>query len=307
MKKIYALGETVYDIIFKDNQPVAAKAGGSMLNTCVSLGRTKQNVHFISELANDKVGTIIDNFLQQNGINTDYVYRYDEGKSALALAFLDEKNNADYSFFKHYPENRLAIKVADFRENDIFLFGSFYSITEAITPHLQKFIDKARKQKTIIIYDPNFRQSHLQDLEKLRKNIEGNMQNAHIVRGSDEDFRNIFNAETSVQAYEAVSKFCQILFYTDSEKGVFVHTPKHNLRFDVLKIKPVSTIGAGDNFNAGMIYALSKNKIKFDDLEMLNEKCLEKIIQTAIGFATEVCLSYDNYISEKYAQKICNE
>ena len=39
MRKIYTIGETVLDIIFKNGQPVASKAGGSMLNTAVSLGR----------------------------------------------------------------------------------------------------------------------------------------------------------------------------------------------------------------------------------------------------------------------------
>ena len=37
MPDIYTIGETVLDIIFKNEQPVAAKPGGSMLNTSVSL------------------------------------------------------------------------------------------------------------------------------------------------------------------------------------------------------------------------------------------------------------------------------
>ena len=39
MRKIYAIGETVFDIIFKNGQPQAAKPGGAMLNSAVSLGR----------------------------------------------------------------------------------------------------------------------------------------------------------------------------------------------------------------------------------------------------------------------------
>ncbi len=39
MRKIYGIGETVFDIIFKNGQPQAAKAGGAMLNSTVSLGR----------------------------------------------------------------------------------------------------------------------------------------------------------------------------------------------------------------------------------------------------------------------------
>ena len=46
MRKIYGIGETVLDIIFKDGQPQAAKAGGSVLNSMVSMGRMELPVIF---------------------------------------------------------------------------------------------------------------------------------------------------------------------------------------------------------------------------------------------------------------------
>jgi len=49
MRKIYAIGETLYDIIFQKNQPKASKPGGAMLNTAVTLGRLHLPVNLISE------------------------------------------------------------------------------------------------------------------------------------------------------------------------------------------------------------------------------------------------------------------
>ena len=46
-------------------------------------------------------------FLMDNGVNTSYVNRYDDGNTALALAFLDEKNDADYTFYKNRPSRKL--------------------------------------------------------------------------------------------------------------------------------------------------------------------------------------------------------
>ena len=86
MRRVFGFGETVLDIIFKDGQPVAAKPGGSVLNSFVSLGRLGWNPFFISEYANDDVGELIDTFLTGNGVNTHYVNRFSDGKSALALA-----------------------------------------------------------------------------------------------------------------------------------------------------------------------------------------------------------------------------
>ena len=39
MRKVIGIGETVLDIIFKDNQPIGAVPGGSVFNGVISLGR----------------------------------------------------------------------------------------------------------------------------------------------------------------------------------------------------------------------------------------------------------------------------
>ncbi len=65
MGRIFCIGETVFDIIFQGTQPVAGKAGGSMLNSAVSMGRMDLPVYFISEYGNDPLGQHIDNFLKK--------------------------------------------------------------------------------------------------------------------------------------------------------------------------------------------------------------------------------------------------
>ena len=63
MRKIYAIGETLLDIIFKNNQPQTAKPGGAMLNSVVSVGRMDLPVYFISEYGIDDAGNLVDSFL----------------------------------------------------------------------------------------------------------------------------------------------------------------------------------------------------------------------------------------------------
>ncbi|MFQ3579962.1 MAG: hypothetical protein SNJ71_07485 [Bacteroidales bacterium] len=50
MRKIIACGEVVYDIIFNGEFPEKALAGGSMLNTAISLGRLKLPVFFLGRI-----------------------------------------------------------------------------------------------------------------------------------------------------------------------------------------------------------------------------------------------------------------
>lgn len=304
MRKIYGIGETVFDIIFKNEQPQAAKAGGAMLNSTVSLGRIGLPVSFISEYANDNVGKIIDNFLAGNGVGTSYIDHFKDGKTKLALAFLNEKNDASYTFYQDYPERRLNIEFPVIKKDDIILCGSIYAITGEIRKKFTELITSAKDNNAIVIYDPNFRPSHSSDLETLLPMIIENMQKATLIRGSDEDFRNIFGAKTPDEAWKVVSKYCNCMVYTANAEGVYVRTVSYAGKFGVKAIKPLSTIGAGDNFNAGMMAAIYLNKITSDQLDKIGEELWSKVISMGVDFATNVCLSYENYISLEFAQEL---
>ena len=304
MGKIYGIGETVLDIIFKDGHPQAAKAGGSVLNSMVSLGRMELPASFISEYGADDVGKLIDGFLRNNGVDTSFVHRYKEGSTALALAFLDEKNDAHYTFYKDYPGKRLDIDFPSIDADDIVQCGSFYAIWPEIREKFKTFVSDAYEKGALVLYDPNFRKSHISELGQLRPLIIENMKIASIVRGSDEDFRNIFSANTPDEAWEEVRNYCRCLVYTANADGVFVKTLKFSGKFPVHRITPVSTIGAGDNFNAGMISSIYRKNIKREQLESLSDNDWNDVIETAVAFATHVCLNYDNYISPEFAREL---
>jgi fructokinase len=306
MRKIYGIGETVFDIIFKNGKPQAAKPGGAMLNSIVSLGRVGQPVHFISEYADDDVGSLIDSFLHSNGVDTSFVHHYRDGKTKLALAFLNERNDASYTFYEKYSEKRLDIELPGIAGNDILLCGSIYAITDEIRDKFRSLVGAAYRNGAIVIYDPNFRSAHRHELDRLKPLIVENMSMASLVRGSDEDFSNIFGAATPDEAWDAVKNYCKCLVYTANAEGVYVRTGKFSGRFPVKKLTPVSTIGAGDNFNAGMMAAIYINEIEKDQLETMGEEMWSKVISMGVDFASEVCMSYDNYISEDFAQRLKN-
>jgi fructokinase len=304
MRKIFGIGETVLDIIFKNGQPQAAKPGGAMLNSIVSLGRIGLPVHFISEYADDDVGSLIDMFLQDNGVDTSYVHHYRDGKTKLALAFLNERNDATYTFYEKYSEKRLGITFPSISREDIILCGSIYAITGEIREKFRDFIGQAHKKDAVTIYDPNFRSAHRHELDRLKPLIVENMQMASLIRGSDEDFRNIFEAGTPDESWEVVKNYCSCLVYTANAEGVFVRTKSFSGRFPVKTITPVSTIGAGDNFNAGMMAAIYLKSISGDELANMGFDKWSEVISMGVDFATEVCMSYENYISGKFASEI---
>ena len=304
MRKVFGFGETVFDIIFKDGQPRAAKPGGSVLNAFVSLGRLGWKPCFVSEYGQDSVGLLIEEYLVENGVNTRYVNRFNDGLSALAMAFLDDDNNANYTFYRDFPDERLQELPEDISEDDIILFGSIYASSREVRSSVLRFLEIGRERGAIIIYDPNFRRAHLAELGELKPRIIENINYADIVRGSDEDFQLIFGADQPGEVLEIIDDETKLLLYTKNSGNVKVFLNSLEASIPAEKIEPVSTIGAGDNFNAGIIHWLLKNGTSRAGLQLLQEGDLGDMAGTGIKFATNVCLGFDNYISHDFARGI---
>ena len=150
MRKIFGIGETIYDILFRQGQPVAAVPGGSVFNGLISLGRTGLDCTFITEIGSDQVGQNILAFMQENGINTDYVSCYQGKKTAISLAFLDDKGDAHYSFYKDYPNNRLDFEMPLIQKNDIVAFGAYFALNPVLKDKVRPFLNYAKQQGAIL-------------------------------------------------------------------------------------------------------------------------------------------------------------
>lgn len=306
MRKIYAVGESLLDVISKNNKIIARKAGGSMLNASVSMARMGLFTFLISELGQDKEGEIIEDFLTSVGVNKTFIYKFNDGNTAIARAKLDVDNNADYSFEKKYPSQRLKINIPNFTLNDILLFGSIYSIEDEISSVLRQIISVAQNNHSLIFYDPNIRKANFNLVEEHK--IVENLNFANIVRASNEDFENVFGVNKFEDACLCIPNLnSKIFIFTCAENGVYLWTPLFSLFFDTPQVFPVSTIGAGDSFNAGLIHAFHLYNVKCDNLLKLEKEVWDEIIKHAIRFATDVCMSYDNYISDEFAKIILDE
>ena len=305
MRRIIGIGETILDVLFKNNQPTAAVPGGSVFNGLVSLGRAGANVHFISEVGGDHVGKIILNFMKENGINTDSIVVYSDRKSPVSLAFLNEKNDAQYSFYKDYPNLRLDVDMPEITGEDIVMFGSYYAVTPQLREKVKELLDKAREAGAIVYYDVNFRSAHANEAIKLMPSVLENFEYADIVRGSTEDFGNLFSMTDADKVYQhKVGFYCSNFICTNGGEGLCLRTKSVKKDYPVEPLETVSTIGAGDNFNAGVVFGLLKNRIRKADLEELTEADWDKIIASGMSFSREVCTSLDNYISKEFANQL---
>ena len=303
MRKVIGIGETVLDIIFRNDQPISAIPGGSSFNAVISLGRSGVEATFIGETGNDRVGRNTIQFLRDNGCQADSVNVYPDSKSSLSLAFLNERNDAEYIFYKNHLRDRLDFSFPEVHADDLILFGSFYALNPVIRPQVKSFLEYAHEQGAILYYDVNFRASHQHEVMKITPNLLENFELADIVRGSSEDFEILFKKSDADAIYRS-----QIMFYT--KKFVYTHAAEpvdlfaengFHKQYAIAPMETVSTIGAGDNFNAGFLFGLIKNQITRADFDNgLSEQQWDEVLASALQFSAESCRSLYNYVSQEF-------
>ena len=291
------------DIIFRDDQPIGAVPGGSMFNGLISLGRSGVDAAFISETGNDRVGRRIISFLEDNHVDASNISVYPEAKSPVSLAFLNENNDAEYIFYKDHPHDRLEFITPDILPNDVVMFGSFYAINPVIRPQMLAFLQYAHEQGAILYYDVNYRASHLKDLVKVTANILENFELADIIKGSSEDFENMYNKTGADSVYRSqIDFYCKNFIYTQGAQPIeFRAQGGLAKQYPVAATQTVSTIGAGDNFNAGFVYGLLKYGVTRDMLDAgVPEDVWDAVIAEAQQFAANVCGSINNSVDTAF-------
>ena len=125
---------------------------------------------------------------------------------------------------------------------------------------------------TVICYDPNIRSHDLSQTE-IKKALFENIAFADIVKASDQDMENIFGKMSNEDYNEEIKKINPnaIFILTLGSKGAIGFKGDIVLELPAKDIDLISTIGAGDAFNAGMVFYLVKNRNKVNILKGMSE------------------------------------
>jgi fructokinase len=189
--------------------------------------------------------------------------------------------------------------------DDIILFGSYYALNPAMRYKVTALLEKARSAGAIIYYDVNFRRNHAGEAIKLMCSVIENLEYADIVKGSDEDFEVLYRITEGERVFkEKIDFYCPRLIYSRGAQGVELYSRTLTKRYPIEPIIPVSTIGAGDNLNAGILFGLIRYRIRRDDLDQLTERDWDDIIRQGLAFSAETCRHTDNYISHEFAELV---
>jgi fructokinase len=281
---VAVLGEALIDFIVGDDGAYRPHLGGSPYNVAIGLAREGVEVSYLSPLSDDTFGDQLHESLRSEGVSIP-LDRRSRWPTSLALVTIDEKGMPTYRLYRE----GIADKDTSFEEIEenlpedlqVFHTGSL-AITPSQLPKIRRLFDLMHSRGVVVSIDINIRLRASLDTTAYLEGVRSLLQQADIVKASDEDIEALALDDDPRKAAELAFREMQsgVLVFTEGRGGAVLINSQGSIEKNAYPIAHLEdTVGAGDTFHSAFLAAL----IRTGELD----KSLDKISQKALGDAVD--------------------
>src|SRR5262245_47226120 len=198
---VLVVGESLVDIVRREDGSTETFPGGSAANVAVALARLGRNTGFVTSFADDAHGRLIAEHLKASGVRLvgdPYVV----ARTSSALATLQDDGSARYTFDIEWRMGPVELTDAP-----VALHAC--SLGAVITPgsdDVRELMARLRGTPTTS-YDINMRPSVTGVGPPIAKTVESTVALSDIVKASDEDLEALYPGESEAAAAERLLAF----------------------------------------------------------------------------------------------------
>lgn len=271
---VVALGEILIDFTFAGKSEAGKNIfeenpGGAPANCACAVSKLGGKSAFIGMTGEDSFGKDLKNVLEELGVSTQGMCTTEKQHTTLAFVTLDESGERHFSFCRN-PGADTQLSVSDLNreilESTKFLhIGSLSLTDEPAKSATEEAVTIVKKAGGLISYDPNYRETLWGKRTDAVETIKSMIPKADIVKVSEDELALLYGKNTAYEdgAAHILSSGCTLVLVTLGSKGVFyAGKTKNGERISGIvaakKVSVVDTTGAGDSFNGGLLYRLSR-------------------------------------------------
>jgi len=254
--------------------------GGSVLNTAVALGRLGAPVALLTGLSSDRFGQRIEAALAASHVSTEPSLR-SARPTTLAFVHLDD-GQASYQFydensaFQQLGETALPALPANLRAG---FFGGISLCEPSVGDALAALARVAAIHVPVMI-DPNVRPGLARDPERYRARLAAMLASSDIVKVSQEDLDWLM---PGTEAADLLAHGPRLVLLTRGAEGADAwHANGAHRQVPAPAVTVADTVGAGDTFNAAVLFDLDRNGLlDRDGIGALTGADLERMLTLA--------------------------
>jgi fructokinase len=273
-------------------EAVRPAVGGSCLNIAVGLARLGTATGFVGGISTDLFGRMIAEHALASSVDLRYATR-SEYHTTLAFVRI-VAGESRYAFYDaetasaNWTYQRGSIP---FGTIDAVHVGSTTLAHDRGAAEVGGLIADA-KATTTISFDPNCRPNLVQDRKAYRTRMSSFADSADIVRMSDVDFDYLFGKEAfATRAKSLLARGASLIVITRGTKGALAwHGRLEAIEVGSPGVDVVDTIGAGDSFQAALLFALQKlGRLERAKLQTIGADDLRRSLAFACKCAALTC------------------
>ena len=259
--KIPAIGET----ILGDKYNIGP--GGKGCNQAIAIARLGGRVDFISKIGKDAYGELALNTLKKNEIKTENIIQDANLQTGVAGILVDKKSGKNaINVIVGAPTtlkiNEISKQINIIKDSKIFL--TQLEVPKDVTLHCLKI---AKENGCITILNPAPASEITREFYSNIDYFTPNETEAEFYTG----IKITSEKEAKLAAHKLISFGVKKVIITLGEKGLFYSDGQDEIYLKANSVKTVDTTGAGDAFNGGLAFGLSKGKSIKECLELANK------------------------------------
>lgn len=245
------IGEALTDIVREADGAVRSRPGGSPANVAVGLARLGVPTELLSCLGSDANGDSLRVHLEQSGVMLRAGGAEPPARTSTAEAQIGPDGAATYRFDIDWNPGEIQLEPVRLVHTG--------SLATAIEPGAGAVASAlaAAHPGTLISFDPNVRPSLGLPRDEARRRVERIAGLAHLVKMSDEDLEWLYPDESFGDVAARMHESGVALFIvTRGAQGCTLSTPRWTSEIPAMPVTVADTIGAGDAFMSGLLYAI---------------------------------------------------
>lgn len=293
---ILSCGDALIDFVpvraADGREAIRPAVGGSCLNIAVGVARLGIPTGFVGGISTDLFGRMIADHAAASNVDLRHATRSDH-QTTLAFVRLIA-GESQYAFYDtetasaNWTYRRGSIP---FDAIDAVHIGSTTLVHDRGAAEAGALIADAKATATIS-FDPNCRPNLVHDQPAYRARMGAFAANADIVRMSDVDFEYLFGEEDfAASAAALLARGASLIVITRGTNGALAwHRTAGAIVVSAPAVDVVDTIGAGDSFQAALLFALHQLKrIERTRLQTVGADDLRRALSFACKCAALTC------------------
>lgn len=293
---LISCGDALIDFVPTKNvdgrEAVMPAVGGSCLNVAIGIARLGAPTGFVGGVSTDLFGRMIADHAASSNVELGLATRSDH-QTTLAFVRI-VAGESHYAFY----DAQTATRNWTFRRGTIPFdtveavhVGSTTLVNDQGAAETKALIADARASSTIS-FDPNCRPNLVKDKPAYLARMVEFAASADLIKMSDIDFAFLFGEEPYQQRASALlGQGTNLVVITRGNNGAIAwHAKAGQIEVEAPKVAVADTIGAGDSFQAALLFALHKQgRLDRQQLKDIGADELRRALSFAANCAALTC------------------